>query len=139
MNKKNLNILLAVGVVAVVILSGGFYFLSQKQEPVVPINKLVCKEAYFNYVVGKPEIIVSAKGEDTAETSSINCEFSYTDPNGTPSATTIQADLKDAPGGKNWGCFDKDKIFTKGSTQFKVMVTDNRGETASCQSTIYLP
>ncbi|OGG13644.1 hypothetical protein A2773_06235 [Candidatus Gottesmanbacteria bacterium RIFCSPHIGHO2_01_FULL_39_10] len=138
MNTKNMNIIIAVGVVALVILGGGFYFLSQRQEPIIPVNKLACKETFFNYVVGKPEIIVTAKGEDTKETSSVNCQFSYTTPDGTPSASTITADLKDAPGGKSWGCIDKDKLFPKGSTQYEVTVTDNRGETSTCQSTIFL-
>lgn len=139
MNPKNLKNMGIVGVVIVgVLLVGGGFMLSQKKAPVVPATALKCDQAFFNYVVSKPELIVSATGVDTATTTNVTCEFSYKDPAGTPSANTVTAVLKDAPEGKSWNCSDKDKIFPKGSTTFTVAVSNDRGETSTCGSTIFL-
>ena len=130
----------AVGgtILVLLLLAGGYYFLQQKAPP-TPVAGLRCDSAYFNFVVGKPQVIVSASGVDSQETTSVSCEFNYDLATGTPSATTISGVLEDAPGGKGFKCHDKDKIFPKGATKFSVAVTDNRGETSSCASTVYLP
>ncbi len=139
--KKDYIIYLAVGIIAIVILGGVYLFQSQQTPPVpaAPITALKCNSAFFNYVVGKPEVIVSANGEDKAETTSVSCAFKYTDPEGVTSQSTVNGNLSDTPGGKSFRCDEQAQVFPKGSTKFSVQVTDNAGQTANCESTIYLP
>ncbi|MBI4067735.1 hypothetical protein HY407_05110 [Candidatus Gottesmanbacteria bacterium] len=136
---KNMKYLAVAGTVLILVLLGGGYYFMQQKAPPTPITGLRCDSAYFNFVVGKPEVIVSASGVDSAETTSVSCAFSFEDPEGTASASTAQAQLEDVPGGKGFKCHDKDKVFPKGSTKFSVAVTDNRGESSSCASTVYIP
>lgn len=126
-----------VGVVALLVLVGVYLFKSQVTE--APISALTCDSGFFNYVVGKSSILVQSIGVDTKATTSVSCQFSYTDPNGTPSANKVDAKLEDSPTGKNWRCIEPEQTFPKGITKFTVNVTDNRGETAVCKSQIYLP
>ena len=128
--KKDHILYLVIGVIAIVIL-GGVYLFKSQTPPAEPITALKCDSAYFNYVVGKPDIIVSA--------ASVSCQFNYTLPDSTTSQDNATGDLSDTPGGKGWQCHVSGKILPKGSTKFTVNVTDDQGGTASCDSTIYLP
>lgn len=140
MKKEYLNYLI-VGIVAIVILGGIYLLQSQKATtvPTTPVTALKCDSAYFNYIVGKPEIIVSANGVDTSETTTVSCVFNYTDPEGVTSQSTVNGQVSDSPGGKFWQCHETPKVFPKGTTKFSVNVTDNSGATSSCESAIYLP
>lgn len=152
---------LIVGVVALVLLVGVWLFKSQSAEVVVPATALKCDSAFFNYVVAKPEIIVSASGVDTKATTTVSCQFNYasptntasvtTVPNGTPSAiavsisptgmesvSTVDGKLTDSAAGKSWRCSEPAKVFPKGKTNFSVTVTDDRGETSTCSSSIFI-
>ncbi len=125
-----------VGVIAVILFAGVWLF--QSRVSVSPISALKCDSAYFNYVVGKPDIIVSAAGVDTKETQNVTCQFSYTDPNGTPSGNTVSGVMGDTPGGKDWRCHDIGKVFPKGGTKFTVNIKNDRNESVSCSSTVFL-
>lgn len=142
--KKDYIIYLGVGVVAIVILVGVYLFQSKKTASVVstpqtPITSLLCESAFFNTVVGKPEVIVAAQGVATTATTSVSCVFNYTDPEGETTQSTVSGQLTDAAGGKTWRCNEEPKEFPQGSTDFNVTVTDNNSATSSCESTVYLP
>ncbi len=137
-----------VGIVVLLgVIGGGWYFLSQSSAsltpvatptPSGPVTALRCDSAYYNYVVGRPEVIAAASGADTTATQKVSCQFNYTDPQGASSTATADALLQDIGNGKTWKCYDKNKIFPKGTTKFSVGITDDRGETASCNSSIFL-
>lgn len=149
--KSKETIYLIVIIAAVILLGGGmlWFFQSQSQlqtqtsivptpTPRGPITGLTCDQGFYNYVVGKPQVIPGAIGVDTTATQSISCDFSYTDPQGASSSSKVNALLQNITGGKSWRCDDPDKLFPKGKTNFTVAVSDDKGETASCSSSIFL-
>lgn len=128
---------IAGGIVAIIVLGAVWVLKSQVMtEP--PVTALKCDSGFFNYVVGKSDILVQAAGVDSKDSTSVTCQFNYTDPNGTPSANTVNGQLTDIQKGKSWRCVEQPKTFPKGTTKFSVTATNSKGETSTCNSQIFL-